>query len=226
MKAVDAAFKERAEAVRAFDATYGRMDRALWILSGACRPLLLRGEESPILDELVWAVKSWWGVQGVRSETKRAMGGALAHLNWVPEFFEEEYPPRAVAVSFACETVDHLVLETMRRGAPRREYSLASKVLHWLMPWRIPVFDSFVRSRVGVPDSWDLPDAYRAVCRAVFAQVREIAGADTTWMGSSDPQSLLHALDKWLWRTGGGDQGTAVVVTDPERLIRRLGLLP
>lgn len=42
-----------------------------------------------------------------------------------------------------------------RRPAPedvsRREFSLASKVLHWLMPWRIPVYDSFVRGMLGVP---------------------------------------------------------------------------
>jgi hypothetical protein len=79
---------------------------------------------------------------------------------------------------------------------------------------------------VGVPDTWDLPDAYKAVCGAAFTRVREIADADTTWIGSSDPQSLLHALDKWLWWKGGGDQGMAVVVTGPERLIRRLGLRP
>jgi hypothetical protein len=33
----------------------------------------------------------------------------------------------------------------MSLGVPRREYSLASKVLHWLMPWQVPVYDSFVR---------------------------------------------------------------------------------
>jgi hypothetical protein len=64
MTVVDATTEERAEAVRAFDAAYGRMDRTLWTLSRAGRPWLLRGEESPILDELVWALKSWWGGAG------------------------------------------------------------------------------------------------------------------------------------------------------------------
>jgi hypothetical protein len=90
---VDAISGERAEAVRAFDAAYGHMEGTLWTLSQACRPWLLRGEESPILDELVWTLKSWWGVQGVRSETKRAMGAALASLEWAPEFFRDKYLP-------------------------------------------------------------------------------------------------------------------------------------
>jgi len=53
-----------------------------------------------------------------------------------------------------------------------------------------------------------------------------MADADTAWMGSGDPQSLLHALDKWLWWAGGGKQGTAALVADPERVLRRLGLQP
>ena len=226
MTVVDATTGERAEAVRAFDAAYGRTQRTLWTLSRAGRPWLLRGEESPILDELVWALKSWWGVQGVRSATKRAMGAALANLDWAPEFFEEKYLPAGQSEAFACEAVRNLVAESMKLGVLRREYSLASKVLHWLMPWRVPIFDAFVRSEVGVPESWDLPDAYRCVCQAVFANVREMADTDTAWMGSSDPQSLLHALDKWLWWAGGGKQGTAALVADPERVLRRLGLQP
>jgi hypothetical protein len=72
------------------------------------------------------------------------------------------------------------------------------------------------------PSSTALASATRlAVSRAVFAEVRAIAGADTTWMGSSDPQSLLHAPGKWPWWAGGGDQGTAVVVTDRKRLDSR-----
>lgn len=224
MSAFDGTAEERAEAVRAFDATYGQMERTLWTLSRESRPLLLRGEESPILDELVWTLKSWWGVQGVRSETKRAMGAALANLDWAPEYFEQTYLPSGQSDAFAYEAVGTLVEESRKLGVPRREYSLASKVLHWLMPWRVPVFDAFVCSEVGVPGSWDLPEAYRRVCQVVFAKVHEMADTDTTWMGPSHPQSLLRALDKWLWWAGGGKQETAVVDADPERVLRRLGL--
>lgn len=225
MTEIDPTLEERTEAVRAFDSTYGHMERALWMLSQACRAPLLRGEESQVLDGLVWTLKSWMGVQGVRSDTRRAMGAALSSVRWTPSSFEDSYLPAGEAEAFACDAVAELVSKSMERGVARREYSLASKVLHWLMPWRVPIYDAFVRSQVGVPDAWDHPAAYRKICDTLFARVREMSESDTTWIGSADPRSLLHGLDKWLWWVGGGKQGTAVVVTDPERVLRELGLV-
>ena len=69
---------QRAEAVREFDARYGEMDRVLWCLSRHCRPALIQGSASPAVESLVWTIKSWWGVQGDRSETKALMASALA----------------------------------------------------------------------------------------------------------------------------------------------------
>jgi hypothetical protein len=60
----------------------------------------------------------------------------------------------------------------MSLGVPRREYSLASKVLHWLMPWRVPVYDSFVRGTLGVPGAWDHPKAYRKVTSEIFTMTQ------------------------------------------------------
>lgn len=222
---IDPTLEERTEAVRAFDSTYGHMERTLWTLSQACRPFLLRGEESPVIDGLVWTLKSWMGVQGVRSETKRAMGAALASLRWAPSCFEESYLPRGEAETFACAVVADLVVKSMERGVARREYSLASKVLHWLMPWRVPIYDAFVRAQVGVPEAWDHPAAYRKICDTLFARVHEMSQGDMSWVGTVNPRSRLHGLDKWLWWAGGGKQGTAAVVTHPERVLRDLGLV-
>jgi len=111
----------------------------------------------------------------------------------------------------------------MSLGVPRREYSLASKVLHWLMPWRVPVYDSFVRSVLGVPASWDHPEAYRKVSAEIFAMARAMT-ADSTWVGSFEPTSPLRALDKLTWWLGGGSSGAAAVVRDPWQVTRNLGL--
>jgi hypothetical protein len=56
---------EIAEGVRQFNAAFGEMERALWCLSKAARADLLQRRSSPILEGLVWTIKSWWGVQGV-----------------------------------------------------------------------------------------------------------------------------------------------------------------
>jgi hypothetical protein len=38
---------------------------------------------------------------------------------------------------------------------------------------------------------------------------------DREWLGTTDPKSLLRALDKYLWFYGGGDANVAVVVKNP-----------
>lgn len=158
MKLTDYQDPERAVAVSMFDARFGEMEQVLWCLSVNSRPALLAGDSSPVLEALVWTVKSWWGVQGVRSETKALMARALAEsMTWSPELFGPvpEYGPDCAG--FACGRVAELVRRSMALGVPRREYSLASKVLHWVMPWRVPVYDSIVRGALGVPASWDHP---------------------------------------------------------------------
>jgi hypothetical protein len=69
---------QRAVAVSAFNARFGEMERVLWCLSLNSRAALLAGQNSPVLEALVWAIKSWRGVQRVRSETKHQMTRALA----------------------------------------------------------------------------------------------------------------------------------------------------
>lgn len=215
---------ERAVAISMFDARFGEMEQVLWCLSVNSRPALLAGESSPVLEALVWTVKSWWGVQGVRSETKALMARALAEsMTWSPELFGPvpEYGPDCAG--FAGECVAELVRRSMALGVPRREYSLASKVLHWVMPWRVPVYDSFVRGTLGVPPSWDHPEAYCKIAAQVFTMARTMTG-DLAWIGSLEPASPLRALDKLTWWVGGGSTGAAAEVRDPWQVTRRLGL--
>ena len=224
MKLTDYHDSERAAAVSMFDARFGEMEQVLWCLSVNSRPGLLAGETSPVLEALVWTIKSWWGVQGVRSETKAWMARALAEsMTWSPDLFGPvpEYGPDCAR--FACEQVAEIVRRSMSLGVPRREYSLASKVLHWLMPWRVPVYDSFVRGTLGVPASWDHPEAYRKVSAEVFAMARTMTG-DPAWIGSLEPASPLRALDKLTWWLGGGSTGAAAEVRNPWQVTRGLGL--
>jgi hypothetical protein len=217
---------ERAIAVSAFDARFGEMERVLWCLSISSRAGLLAGESSAMLEALVWTIKSWWGVQGVQSETKARMARALAEsMTWSPDLFGPvtEYGPECAG--YACERVAELVSRSMSLGVPRREYSLASKVLHWLMPWRVPVYDSFVRGALGVPTSWDHPEAYRKVAAEVFAMACTMTG-DASWIGPLQPRSPLRALDKLAWSLGGGSTGAAAQVRDAWQVARGLGLSP
>lgn len=215
---------QRAEAVAAFNARFGEMDQALWCLSKHCRPALLAGRSTEVVETLVWTLKSWWGVQGVRSQTKAQMAEALIDaVHWSNELFDSATDQFPATEAFAVDSVTALVERSMALGVPRREYSLASKVLHWLLPWRVPVYDSYVRRALGVPTSWDHPQAYRLIVHEVFAMTFD-ASSDLSWAGSVEPVSPLHALDKCLWWLGGGEAGNAALVRDPWRLIDGLGL--
>lgn len=217
---------EKSSWVAAFNRRFGEMERALWCLSKNCRAPLIQGRTSPVVEALVWTVKSWWGIQGTRSETKALMAQALATLVWSADVFEQTPGIRDRADIYACDRVSTLVSRCMQLGVVRREWSLASKVLHWLLPWHIPVYDSFVRQRLGIPSSWDHPEAYREITRELFGAVRELQGRDSSWLGAIEPWSPLRGFDKCLWWLGGGNAGKATVVRDPWSVVRQLGLRP
>jgi hypothetical protein len=224
MKLMDMPESHRAEVVNAFNVRFGEMERVLWCLSKNSRTALLEGRSSPVVESLVWTVKSWWGVQGVQSETKSQMASALVQaVKWSSDLFEPAISFGPGAENYACDRVSELVKRSRSLGVARREYSLASKVLHWLLPWRIPVYDTFARASLGVPTSWDHPQAYSRVTKEIFAMAR-IRSQDPNWVGSLEPRSPLRALDKCAWWLGGGDSGTAAQVHDPWRVVHHLGL--
>ena len=171
----------------------------------------------------MWTLKSWWGVQGVRAETKQAMAQALANLDWSEELFAPTTGVPFGAADDASRLVISLVTQTSALGAGRREYSLASKVLHWLLPWRVPVYDDFVRRSLGVPEG-DQPEPYKQVAGSIFRLLRDVQTDGTAWQGTVPPASPLRAIDKYLWWIGGGDAARAAVVSDPWQPIDRLGL--
>ncbi len=216
---------ELAEAVRKFDALFGDMERVLWCLSTNSRTALLQGDgDSPILNQLVWKLRSWWSVQGASRETGTAMARALGALEWSPELFEPVNVPHAGGEEEAVQRVAELVERAREFGAPRREYSLASKTLHLLLPWRIPVYDSFVRTKLGIAEPDDPKQAYSRVVHEVFRIARSVATVNPAWMGEVDPRSLFRALDKYHWWAGGGDGAASPQVKDPWRVIDELGL--
>jgi hypothetical protein len=212
------------QAVGEFNSRYGEMEKVLWCLSRHCRSALISGEHSPVVPALIWTIKSWWGVQGVRSETKDLMTQALTAFDWSDDLFAESDDVPVGAAATAVEMVASLVERTQALGVERREYSLASKVLHWLLPWRVPVYDSFVRESLGVPAAWDHPQAYQRIVRQVFEAAGAVCLQDPTWVGELEPRSPLRAFDKCLWWFGGGSVATAAQVLQPWKVVDQLGL--
>lgn len=215
---------DRIEAINAYNARYGEMDSVLWCLSRHCRATLLKGQSNRVVEELVWTVKSWWGIQGVERATRERMAQALATMPWSEEMFEEASQTDETAAKFASVFIKLLVTKSQSLGVPRREVSLASKVLHWLLPWHIPVFDNYVRESLGVSAGVDPYLNYHLVATKLFQAVQDLEDEDTAWLGGIEPRTPLRALDKCLWWLGGGSAGTALVAKEPWSIINRLGL--
>jgi hypothetical protein len=212
--------------VQSFNRRYAEMERALWCLSNAARGYLLRAERSGVIEELVWTIKSWWGVQGVKKRIKSIATDALVKLEWNAELFSGSPPLLVDGEKFAIERVSELVEDMRLLGSPRSDWSLASKILHWLLPWRIPVYDSFVKKSLGISSGRDPREAYSDIVRWEFGVARKLMKEDSRWLGDVEPRSPFRALDKYLWWLGGGDSERALVVSDPWRIVNKLGLRP
>lgn len=213
-----------ATAVDAFNRRFGRMDTVVWTISKATQSRLLSNSSTQLTAEFVWLIRSWMGVQGSSLAVKSFAAHVLHNMKWRTSDFEPFNDYSAETMSMSVQLVDRFAASMKRAGAPRYEFSLASKVLHWLCPWRVPVYDSYVRMVVGVPTSAPPADAYQKIVRWEYETAATLIAEDSSWLGKLEPRSPLHAIDKFLWWTGGGDQGNAVVVKNPERVLEKLGL--
>jgi hypothetical protein len=214
--------------VKEFDCRYGRMERVLWCLSKEARTCLLRKDRREVVEAFLRKIRSWWGIRGVSRADEQATVRALLSGPWEPQWFGPVEDFGEDARDFAVRRVRELVGRIQREGGRRREWSLSSKVLHWLMPWRVPAYDALVRKALGVRSNDDHEAAYAEVVRRVFDLATYLRSKGAGWMGTLEPASPLRALDKYLWLEGYSRERDkppqAVVVRDPERVLRDLGL--
>ena len=189
-----------------YDQAFGHVDTEFWAWSQRIRESLLAHDATQDVRDFVWAIKSKWGIQGVRTETGPVAASVLASLDWEPEWFELSWGYTEEDERFAISTVAHYVSEMQNQGVPRREFSYASKVLHWVMPARIPLYDSAVRGFLGIPQAWAPRKALKAITGWEFAAARNLLAGGNDWLGESEPATALRALDKYLWWEGAGKE--------------------
>jgi hypothetical protein len=207
--------------VSLYNGRYGRMDVALWNLALQARSSLLAGS-SVDAEVLAWTLVHWWGIQGLDERFRRIAGRALLNLGLAEQMFVDSFP----ADDNACGAVTLVLqlLDTFRRhGHPRREISLSSKVLHWLLPWRIAPYDSYVRKALDLSEG-DPKAVLASIEEWHYQAAMHLLSSDVPWRGEIPPDSPLRALDKYLWMIGGGSIGSARVEPDPESFIKRVRL--
>ncbi len=209
-------------AVEAFNQKFRDMEKVLWHLSREAASALLARTRSPAIEVLVWTIRSWWGIQGVTKELKVIAADTLLQFDWEPDYFERTVTLDAESERWAVNRVVDFIDCMMAREVPRREWSLASKVLHWLMPWRVPAYSGFVRRAVGISSTADPRDAYWMIVKSEYYLARQLMTQEEEWLGDIEPKSPFRALDKYLWWVGGGSTSPAVVVKNPWRVLDSL----
>ena len=210
--------------VEAFNSRYSEMERALWCLSRSAAKDIMKNKHSPTIEKSIWIIKSWWGIPEVRKETKSMAAQALLDLRLNDSLLTTKSSLDPKGEKTAVDLVSDFVSRMIKFGVSRREWSLASKVLHWLMPWRVPVYDSFVKKSLQISVDAEPESAYLKIVRTEYAVSQRLLDSGDDWLGDVEPKSPFRALDKYLWWSGGGYVNTAVVVKDPWRVIRLLGL--
>ncbi len=216
---------EVAEAIREFNGAFGCLEPPAWRFSQECRKHLLHGTGMDVIANFVWFIKTQMMVQFVTSDTKMIAAEALASMKWTAEDFHatsEFSNERKVA---AHQKWLEYISAMDSRGCKRNEWSLASKVLHWLMPRSMPPYDSFVRKILEIPSNSTPERAFHKILDWEYDLARRLSDSSHDWLGDVDPRAPFREIDKYLWWKGGGSASGAVVPNDPWAPLKRLGIV-
>jgi len=191
-------------AVDAYNRRFGGDDQRVWVAVPRVREVLIQGSYSEVLSDFVWQVRRWGRIQGPSSDERKPMATALLELDWSSLDFNGEAfmaSDEEKALSYLRDLVD----ASLSKGVRKRHWSWASKVLHWIVPTKLPVYDLLVRKHLGL-GSIEGPPAHSAIIRWEYEAARRLLPHRALVVGPAEPNALLRALDKYLWWTNGGEQ--------------------
>jgi hypothetical protein len=191
---------EVARAVDEFNGKFSCGEGKLWN-SAQCAWQSLQsspsGPDPAPLNEFVWAVKTWGRIRGVREDEKSLVAKALVGMQGQLVTLKGKLFAHTED-RIAVQLVQYLVDGICRQGIKSEHYSWASKILHWLLPDHIPVYDEVVRRVLGVRHK--KPSlAYQMIAQWEYTCVNQL---ESTVVGQTLPRTLLRAIDKYLWWVG------------------------
>ncbi len=184
-----------AEAVEAYNRKFGVEDKRLWALAQKTIQELQSSGCQASAEGFVWAVRRWGSIQGARSSYKTAMARALVDLQ-IPRYTVMD---RDICVQLWMK----LVTLAQHHGVERRESSWASKILHWLLPHQVPIYDAFVRRYLGEGNR-EGELAYRTIVMWEYMVADKLTPVRDQVVGEIEPRTLLRAIDKFVWWESGG----------------------
>ena len=175
--------------------TFGEIDAGLWERAKAFtnrQPADFAVEE---LQDWIWAVKKWGSIQVVWHSDKVYMAQALRTIRFPEDHSKWTTSQKA---DWAFTAVCGLSRAGKEAGVHYYHLSWASKILHWMLPELVPVYDALIRAYLGYGSR-----AGEQVYRGVVDWEHELASRLTEHrgeiVGDVEPTALLRAIDKFLW---------------------------
>jgi hypothetical protein len=203
--------QEIIRAVQEHDDKYKHKEKEIWNVAQNARTILLQKasleEKKEVSKEYVWEIKKWGRIQGVTLGEKEPMARALLDLSLNDRPFDPEKMSE-VEVNSAVALVDDLVSKARARGVQNDHYSWVSKILHWLFPHQIPVYDETGRRFLGIAKV--KKPAYHSIVLWTYKTARELLPwREQVQAVSCIPKSLLRAIDNYFWWHGSGKSSKA-----------------
>ena len=187
-------------AVAEYNQQYGEKDRFLWALATQTHQILQSDKSEEVVETFIWTIKRWWGLQGVFFQDRSAMVKAVIALKTSDiNNKTEDFSNSLIDVQVGLVT--DLVSLSKKNGALKGHFSWASKILHWLYPNKVPVYDAIARKSIA-PLKREGADAYREITKWEFDVSKLLGSQREEFIGNVGPYTMLRVLDKYVWWEG------------------------
>ena len=179
-----------AEAVRDYNQKCYEADMKLW----ECR----RELSNASAEGFVWAVRNWGQIQGTPGSTKAQMARALLRMELaLPGDTSEAFDIQTAQL--AVRRVKELMDLSQECGIETRQFSWSSKILHWIFPGQIPIYDSKVRGLLGITVIKGKEEhAYGRIVEWEYKAAQALLPFRNDVVGEVQLTTLLRAIDKYL----------------------------
>ena len=179
----------------------GDADAELWTGTAVARGLILRSDNRPDMPKevagYVEAIRLWGEIQGVSRDDYARAAEALWSgpvRSRIRELKKSTILTAPLGVMVGLE--EAVVRGMLTAGIAKKHYSWASKMLHFLLPATVPIYDSRVRAHLKTTQGID---AYRVIAQTARACVGKLVAQEAEIVGVVEPTTLLRAIDKFYW---------------------------
>lgn len=181
-----------------YNADYSWLEKEIWKISLDTKRVLLQLSPNDVLSDSVrlfaWHVAKWGNIWYY--DMFPAAAQALWNLRTkISVFSGKDF--KSANPEDVCYLCSELVGSMCKNGIRSRQWSWASKMLHWLMPDCFPIYDKVVLNGLDIESERET--AYREIIGWEYECAKHLESELNSAVGDVEPRKLLRAIDKYIW---------------------------